>query len=386
MNIISIIPAWGGSKGISKRNIIQISGKPLIGWTIEQSINTGLITHTFVTTDCDEIAKIAESFGAAIIRRPDSISEKIASSEAALIHAMEFVKANYHFEPDLIVFLQESSPLRKQNDINDCINKLLENDSDSVFSGCLLEDFQIWGNSDNIWKSYNCDYLNRGSRQNIKLQYVENGSIYVFKPFILTKFNNRLGGKISFYEMEFWQSLKIDSPEDIEIVETFLDAKIKHPAGPKIYLKEIELIIYDFDGVMTDNTAIIDENGKESVRINRGDGLAISYFKKAGIKQLILSTEKNKVVQKRAEKLQIEYFNNIEDKKQFLLDFVKDHNVFLKKVLYLGNDINDLEPMRIVGIPVCPKDAFPEIKEISKIVLEKDGGHGVIRNLYELLK
>ena len=386
MNIISIIPAGGDSKGISKKNIIQICGKPLIGWTIEQSINAKLITHTFVSTDSDEIAAVSKRFGAEIIMRPDSISGDIAFFEDVLKHSLDFVKTKYKVEVDLIVFLQATSPLRKSTDIDACIEKLLEDNSDSIFSGCLLEDFLIWENIGDKWQSSNYNYLNRGLSQQRTPQYVENGSIYVFKPEILTKQNNRLGGKITFYEMEFWQTLKIDRPDDIEIVETFLNAKIKHTIAPKIYLHEIELIIYDFDGVMTDNTVIIDENGKESVRVNRGDGLAISYFRKAGIKQLILSTEKNKVVQKRAEKLQIEYFNNIEDKKQFLLDFVKGHNVFLNKVLYLGNDINDLEPMRIVGIPVCPNDAFPVIKAISKIILEKDGGHGVIRNLYEVLK
>jgi 3-deoxy-D-manno-octulosonate 8-phosphate phosphatase (KDO 8-P phosphatase) len=151
-------------------------------------------------------------------------------------------------------------------------------------------------------------------------------------------------------------------------------------------LKDIDLVVYDFDGVMTDNTAFVDEDGKESVRVNRGDGLAVSLFRKKGIRQIILSTETNSVVQRRAEKLKIENYNNVENKKDFLLTFVKDHKVSLNKVLYLGNDINDLEAMKIVGIPVCPNDAFPEIKAISKIVLEKDGGFGVVRNLYDLLK
>jgi len=186
--------------------------------------------------------------------------------------------------------------------------------------------------------------------------------------------------------MEFWQTWEIDNPEDIEIVESFLEVKIKKLSSTEFTLNDIDLVVYDFDGVMTDNSAMVDENGKESVRINRADGLAISLFRKKGIHQIILSTESNSVVQRRAEKLKIENYNNIENKKDFLLSFVKDLKVSLNKVLYLGNDINDLEAMKIVGIPVCPNDAFPEIKTISKIVLDRDGGHGVVRNLYDLLK
>jgi YrbI family 3-deoxy-D-manno-octulosonate 8-phosphate phosphatase len=386
MNIISIIPASEGSKNIPGKNFIPICGKPLIGWTIEQSIKTKLIKQTFVISDNIEIAEISEQFGAKIIKWPDSDGDNFVSSEIVLMHALDIIKANFHIEPDLIVFLQASLPLRKQNDIKDCINKLLYDDSDSIFSGCLYGDFPIWELSENKWQSLNYDYFNMGARQQITPKFAENGSIYVFKPDILTKFNNRLGGKISIFEMEFWQTWKIDNSEDIKIVESLMYTKIIHSSSPKISLNEIELIVYDFDGVMTDNTAIVDENGKESVRINRSDGLAISYFKKAGKNQLIISTEKNRVIQKRAEKLQIDYFNNIENKKDFLLDYVKGHKISLKEVLYLGNDINDLEAMKIVGFSVCPNDAFPEIKSISKIVLEKGGGQGVIRNLYELLK
>lgn len=385
MNIISIIPARGESNSIPKKNIITVYGKPLIGWTIEQSINTKIINYTFVTTDNDEIAEISARFGAKVIKRPESISGDMASAEA-LIHALEFVRSNYQFEPDLIVFLQATSPLRKQDDISNCIKKLIDEESDSIFSGCFLEDFLIWENVENKWQSFNFDYLNRGMRQQRKPQFVENGSIYVFKPSILTNYNNRLGGKISLFEMEFWQIWGMDNPCDIEIVESFMKFKLKNKYVPEISLKDIDLIVYDFDGVMTDNTAFVDEDGNESVRVNRADGLAISYFKKKGINQLILSTEKNKVVQKRAEKLQIDCFNNIDNKKDFLLGYAKDHNVSLNKVLYLGNDINDLESMLLIGIPVCPKDAVSEIISISKLVLEKNGGHGVIRNLYEYLK
>ena len=155
---------------------------------------------------------------------------------------------------------------------------------------------------------------------------------------------------------------------------------------PKIPDKNsIDLIVYDFDGVMTNNTVILDENGVESVVVNRADGLGIGMIKNAGLRQIILSTEKNKVVSARAKKLNIECFQDSKDKKLALTEYCAANNILLSNVLFIGNDINDQEAMQSVGIPVCPNDAHPQIKEISKIKLKKNGGEGVIRELADLL-
>lgn len=147
--------------------------------------------------------------------------------------------------------------------------------------------------------------------------------------------------------------------------------------------QSIQLLVYDFDGVLTDNTAYVDENGKETVRVHRGDGMAISLLKKVGYKQLILSTERNPVVTKRAEKLGISVIQGSSNKKEALEQYCNDHNILLESVLYVGNDINDFEVMQIVGVRVCPLDAVACIKEISDYVLNTKGGNGVIRELYD---
>ena len=151
-------------------------------------------------------------------------------------------------------------------------------------------------------------------------------------------------------------------------------------------LDKIKLIVYDFDGVMTNNTAIVDQNGQESVIVNRSDGLAISELKKLGYEQIIISTETNPVVQKRAEKLKIYCLNGIEDKLITLKEYLNTNRIDKNRVLYVGNDINDFEVMKYVGIPVSPLDAYSIVQDISKIVINKNGGDGVIRELYELIK
>ena len=153
----------------------------------------------------------------------------------------------------------------------------------------------------------------------------------------------------------------------------------------KIILKGIKLIVYDFDGVLTDNRVILNEDGKESIVVNRSDGLAINMVKSIGIRQLILTTEKNKVVKARAQKLDIPFMQGIQNKKEALIIYCKQNKIPLEKVLYIGNDINDLEVMKIVGFPVCPSDAYKQIKEISSIILNVAGGAGVVRELIEYI-
>lgn len=153
----------------------------------------------------------------------------------------------------------------------------------------------------------------------------------------------------------------------------------------KINIKNIHLIVYDFDGVMTNNKVILSEEGKESVVVHRGDGMAISEIKKLGIPQLILSTEKNPVTQKRAEKLDIPALTGIKDKRKALISYCKKNNADPKKVIYLGNDINDLEAMFEAGYPIAPHDAHDSVKKIAVIVTKKKGGEGVIRELYDIL-
>ena len=150
-------------------------------------------------------------------------------------------------------------------------------------------------------------------------------------------------------------------------------------------IKNINLIVYDFDGVMTDNKVYIDQNGKEMVQVNRGDGLGISEIKKLGIKQIIISTERNPVVTTRSNKLEIPCLQGIENKKDALINYCRKNSFDLQTIAYVGNDINDKDAMEISGIKFCPADAHDSIKVISDHVLKTRGGHGVVRELYDLI-
>ena len=150
-------------------------------------------------------------------------------------------------------------------------------------------------------------------------------------------------------------------------------------------LKDIDLIVYDFDGVMTDNRVIVFQDGTEAVMVNRADGLGVDRFRCLGIPQLILSTETNPVVKARAVKLRLEVIASCKDKRHALNSYCTENGYDLKKVMYIGNDLNDLEVMKVVGFPIAPADAHPVIGKLAKLITEAKGGEGVIKEVSDYM-
>ena len=154
----------------------------------------------------------------------------------------------------------------------------------------------------------------------------------------------------------------------------------------QILNNKIKLIVYDFDGVMTNNKVYMDQNGNEMVQVNRADGLGVAKIKKMEIEQIIMSTETNPVVSARAIKLDIPCLQGLDNKKDALLDYSKKNDIDLKNVAYVGNDINDKGAMAIAGFSFCPNDSYESIREIADHILQRNGGDGVIRELLDLIK
>ena len=150
-------------------------------------------------------------------------------------------------------------------------------------------------------------------------------------------------------------------------------------------LSGLRSIIYDFDGVMTDNRVLVDQDGREAVFVNRSDGLAVGELKKLGLAQIIISTERNSVVGARAKKLGLPVLQSVADKAAAVRQYLAENGFQPAEVAFVGNDLNDLAAMRTVGWPIAPADAQPEVKKIAKVVLKAKGGRGVVRELFGLL-
>ena len=149
--------------------------------------------------------------------------------------------------------------------------------------------------------------------------------------------------------------------------------------------KLIKAVVFDFDGVFTDNSVLISEDGKESVLCNRSDGIGLEMLRSLGIPMTIISTEKNPVVAIRAKKLKLSVAHGVESKIKEIEKFSKSINVDYEDIAFLGNDINDAECMEKVGFPIAVADAVEDIKKISLFILSKIGGKGAVREFCELL-
>ena len=220
-SILALIPARGGSKGIPRKNVLPLAGKPLVVHSIEQALNSSRVSRVAVSTDDEEIARVSEAAGAVVVWRPAEISGDKASSESALIHALHELDAKEQYRPDFVVFLQCTSPLRSRGDIDVAIGKLLDQEADSLLSVSPSHRF-LWAEVDGKATSLNYDFRNRPRRQDMPAQYVENGSIYVFRRTTLLEGGNRLGGKVAMHVMDEDASWDIDTPFDMRVAEMLM--------------------------------------------------------------------------------------------------------------------------------------------------------------------
>ncbi len=221
MNIVAIILARGGSKGVPKKNIIDFCGKPLIAWTIDNCIKGGA-NSVWVSSDSNEILEISLEYGANKIKRPDEIAGDFATSESAWLHAINYIEQAEE-KIDWVIAPQVTSPLREASDISKAIKLAKENIHDSFFSCSVAEDLFFWqkNNNGNL-DSVNYDWRNRKRRQDIPKQFIENGSFYIFKPQVLRNTNNRFGNNIGIVEMEFWKMFEIDSFDDLKMCSALM--------------------------------------------------------------------------------------------------------------------------------------------------------------------
>lgn len=217
---MAVIPARGGSVGIPRKNLVMVSGRPLLAHTVAHARAASSVDRVFVSTDDEEIASVAEVEGAEVIRRPESISGHDAASEEALAHVLNVLGEDERYEPELVALLQCTSPIRKPGDVDAAIAALRREDADSLLSVVRSHRF-LWRVVDGFAESVNYDFRLRPRRQD-RREFAENGSIYVMKPWVLREHKNRLGGRIALYEMDYWTQFDIDEPGDIALCDWIL--------------------------------------------------------------------------------------------------------------------------------------------------------------------
>ncbi|HQP89259.1 MAG TPA: acylneuraminate cytidylyltransferase family protein [Thermoanaerobaculia bacterium] len=221
---VAIVLARGGSKGIPGKNLVRIAGRPLVAYTVAQALAVEEISRVIVSTDSAEIALAAKELGAEIVERPAELCGDTATSESGLLHCLDHLERTEGLVPELVVFLQPTSPLRSPRYIREAILAFEREGADSLFSAGPLQGL-AWRMEEGVPVPVSYDPRSRKRRQDAPEYLAENGSIYVFKPRVLRDLNCRLGGKVAVYRMSALDSFEVDEPEDVPVVEFLLRSR-----------------------------------------------------------------------------------------------------------------------------------------------------------------
>ena len=224
MDIMAIIPARGGSKSIPLKNLKLLNGKPLIDYSINGSLKSKFITRTIISSDHPKILKRAEKLGAEILKRPKHLATDSSQLEPVMEHCLNHFKLKENYIPDIIILLQNTSPLRTKNHIDDALSTFLDSKFDSMMS-CYSSHYFLWTLKKNTLSPKNHNPKNRPNRQQMNNQFIENGAIYITKYNAFKKSHCRISGRIGLFKMQQKVSIDIDTKYDLLQANKFLKHK-----------------------------------------------------------------------------------------------------------------------------------------------------------------
>ena len=399
-DILALIPARGGSKGIPRKNIRSFAGYPLIAWSIAAAKQSELVNRIIVSTDDEEIAAVAREWGAETpFLRPAEFAQDKTTDLPVFEHALKWLEEIEGYHPEIVVQLRPTSPIRPRGMVDDAIRILLAHADADCVRGVVpagQNPFKMWRfngegkplNSlltvDGIAEPYNAP------RQILPPVYWQTGHIDAIREETIVNKKSLTGDAIYPLVIDPKYTVDIDTLPDWAKYEALVYSGLEmvSPGASRRPMPDtVTMIICDFDGVVTDNHVITDQDGKESVLASRSDSMHIKALREKGVEVMILSSEPNPVVLARAKKMGVEAIHNVgmQDKGRVMREVLAQKNVKAENVVYVGNDLNDLPCFEIAGWSVAVADAYPEVIRAADHVLTKNGGHGAIRELCELV-
>jgi YrbI family 3-deoxy-D-manno-octulosonate 8-phosphate phosphatase len=398
--ILALIPARGGSKGIPRKNIRNFAGYPLIAWSIAAAEQASCVTRIIVSTDDEEIAAVAREYGAETpFLRPSELAQDQTTDLPVFEHALDWLEKNENYKPEFVIQLRPTSPIRPQDCVDSAVRILMEHADADCVRGVVpagQNPHKMWRFAgedqpmkqllqvDGIPEPYNAP------RQILPPVYWQTGHIDAIRVATIMRKKSLTGDVIYPLVIDPRYTIDIDNPSDWARYEALVysglemvtPGRVKRPMPEKI-----DLVICDFDGVITDNRVWVDQDGRESVAAYRSDSIRVRELREQGIEVLILSSEANRVVEARAKKMGVEAIHGIgiQEKGRVMREVLAQKNIRAENVIFVGNDLNDLPCFEVAGWSVAVADAYPEVIRAADFVLSKAGGHGALRELSDLL-
>jgi YrbI family 3-deoxy-D-manno-octulosonate 8-phosphate phosphatase len=397
--VLAVIPARGGSKGIPRKNIRSFSGFPLIAWSITAALQSEMVTRTIVSTDDEEIASVAREWGAETpFLRPAEFAQDQTTDLPVFEHALKWLAEHENYHPELVVQLRPTSPIRPRDCVDAAVKTLLAHpDADSV-RGVVpagQNPHKMWrlpsgenGPMKNMLDVQGLDEPYNAPRQVLPPVYWQTGHIDAVRT--ATILNGSMSGKTIYpLTIDPRYTVDLDNLNDwvkAEWLATHGGLEYVSPGNLRRPMPDkIELVVLDFDGVLTDNRVWTDQDGREMVASNRSDSLGLGLLRSAGMQVQVISKEVNPVVAARCKKIKVPYLQGVDDKASALKKLLADGKIDPDCTVFVGNDLNDLPCFPIVGWSVAVADALPEVIRHADFVLTKNGGYGAVRELCDLI-
>lgn len=380
MNVLAVIPARGGSKGVPAKNLAPVAGVPLVGRAVRACLDAPLVTHVAVSTDDADIAAAARAAGAEVVLRPAAIAGDTATSESAVLHAMDTHEALHGTPVDVVLLVQCTSPFLTREDIDGVARAVADEGADSAVAVAPFHGF-VWredDTADGAGQGVNHDRSVRPRRQDRPQDYLETGAAYAMDAAGFRAAGHRFFGRTALVRTDPARVLEVDDPHDLARARA-LAPLLDTAALPT--REDVDAVVLDFDGTQTDDRVLIDADGREIVAVHRGDGLGVARLRRAGVDLLILSTEQNPVVAARARKLQVPVLHGIDRKDIALKQWCDERGIAPERVLYVGNDVNDLPCFHLAGWPVAVASAHDSVRAAARAVTATPGGEGAIREI-----
>jgi YrbI family 3-deoxy-D-manno-octulosonate 8-phosphate phosphatase len=420
--VLAVIPARGGSKGVPAKNLLPVGGVPLVARAVRECRAARLVTDVVVSTDDQAIAAAARQAGAEVVLRPAAIAGDTATSEAAVLHAMDTHEALHGSPVDVVLLVQCTSPFIIREDVDGVVDAIVANGADTALTVAPFHGF-VWRDGDDEPAAavaagtgsatvdgrtgvlvadtattggygVNHDKSFRPRRQDRPQDLLETGAVYAMEAAGFRRARHRFFGRTELVRTDPARVLEIDDPHDLaraRALAPLFDATIPRvlgsartggtPIGSLPAADDIDAVVLDFDGTQTDDRVLIDSDGREFVSVHRGDGLGIAALRRSGLAMLILSTEQNPVVAARARKLKIPVLHGIDRKDLALKQWCEEQGIAPERVLYVGNDVNDLPCFALVGWPVAVASAHDVVRGAARAVTTVPGGDGAIREI-----
>ncbi|WP_335939312.1 acylneuraminate cytidylyltransferase [Streptomyces sp. PTD5-9] len=386
--VLAVIPARGGSKGVPAKNLAPVGGVPLIARAVRTCLASSEVTDVVVTTDDAAIADAARAAGDTsgaperlhIVQRPAAIAGDRASSEDAVLHALDAYEAMRARTVDVVLLVQCTSPFIGPEDIDGVAAAVARDGADTAVTVAPFHGF-LWRDGSALEEeSYGVNHEKsvRPRRQDRPEDLLETGAAYAMAAAGFRANRHRFFGHTALVRTDPARVLEVDDPHDLARARAL--APLLDPS-PLPTLADVDAVVLDFDGTQTDDRVLIDADGREIVAVHRGDGLGVAALSKAGVPLLILSTEQNPVVAARARKLRIPVLHGIDRKDLALKQWCDEQSVAPERVLYVGNDVNDLPCFALAGWPVAVASAHDSVRAAARVVTTTPGGSGAIREI-----